>query len=136
MLGQVFVLFYYLNSYNFFQKDIFAKCQVMSNIGSNNMSLESWNSTFLELDVAPGSMKEEQARLVQKDGILNLRHQQLAWGNPLHTENAIVLKWVSVLQLIIMVFFGSWMSFAFAYYMMESFHGNLDVQNSQNELAR
>ena len=118
---------------NFFRKILML---VMSNIGSNNLSLESWNSTFVELDDAPGSRNEEQARLVQKDGDLNLRHQQLVWGNPLHTENAIALKWVSVLQLIIMVFFGSWMAFAVAYYMMENSHGNIEGPSLKDELVR
>ena len=96
-----------------------------SRTGSN---LTSWDASFVaegEMDVSSRSREQKPSRLVKKDGILDLRHHQLAWGNPLYTENAIVLKWVSVLQLVIMTFFGSWLSFALAYWMMEYYNGNL-----------
>ena len=94
---------------------------------NNAMSLKSWNASFLEAESSPGFKggKHAQARLVEKDGTLSLRHKQLVWGNPLHTENAVLLKWVSVFQLIIMVFFGSWLIFALLYWVMKYANGTL-----------
>ena len=68
---------------------------------------------------------EEPSRLVMKDGTLNLKHSQLSWGNPLYTENAIVLKWVPLFQLIIMTFLCSWLFFASVYWGMEYINENL-----------
>jgi len=70
----------------------------------------------------------DQARLVKKDGTLNLCHEQLLWRNPLYTENAVLLKWVTVLMLIIVTFFGSWLLFALLYWLMEEI--NKDTHES------
>ena len=69
--------------------------------------------------------QEEPNRLVKKDGTLNLKHSQLSWGNPLYTENAIVLKWVPLFQLIIMTFLCSRLFFASVYWGMEFINENL-----------
>ena len=58
-------------------------------------------------------------RLMNRDGTLNLMHKQLVWGNPLKTESAIVMKWKSIVLLVIMTFFGLWLLFALAYWLME-----------------
>ena len=106
----------------------------MSSAGSSKnkaTSLERWNASFFEAEASKESkgVKNAQARLVEKDGILSLRHIQLVWGNPLHTENAVLLKWVSVFQLIIKVFFGSWLIFALLYWIMEYANGTMSKEN-------
>ena len=83
---------------------------------------------------------ETRARLVKKDGQLNIEHQQLTWGNPLYTDNAVHLKWIPLCQVtlflprhhdfslppqsVILVFFGFWIIFASFYYMAEVVNEN------------
>ena len=63
------------------------------------MSLKRWNALIWKQRLLRNPrVNNAKARLVEKDGTLSLRHKQLVWGNPLHTENAVLLKWVSVFQ--------------------------------------
>jgi len=75
----------------------------------------------------------DQARLVKKDGNLNIRHEQLLWRNPLYTENAVLLKWVTVLMFIIVTFLGSWLLFALLYWLMEAINKKAHESTSTHE---
>ena len=92
------------------------------------------NTMNFEVNDALKVFKKEvqaKARLVKKDGTLNLVHKQLIWRNPLYTENAVLLNWVTVLMLIIVTFFGSWLLFALLYWLMEEI--NKDAHESSHE---
>ena len=73
-------------------------------------------------DIEEQSLLSEQTdgdRLIKKNGDLNVEYKQMTWGSPFYTENAVRLRWIPLMQAVILIFFVSWLGFALVYYIAE-----------------
>jgi len=77
-------------------------------------------------DIEEQPLLSEQAdRLVKKNGDLNVEYKQMTWGSPFYTENAVRLRWIPLMQAVIVILFVSWLGFAMVYYVAEDINSTL-----------
>ena len=70
-------------------------------------------------------MLQSKPRLVKKDGSLNIKFRQLEFSNPLSLDNCIYMNWFTIICLLVIGFLTSWLAFAFVYFIVEYFSGNV-----------
>ena len=68
---------------------------------------------------------EHTDRLVKKNGDLDVQYKQMTWGSPFYTENAVRLRWIPLMQAVIIIFLVSWLGFAVVYYLAEYVNSTL-----------
>ena len=77
-------------------------------------------------DIEEQPLLSEQAdRLVKKNGDLNVEYKQMTWDSPFYTENAVRLRWIPLMQAVIVILFVSWLGFAMVYYVAEDINSTL-----------
>ena len=87
-------------------------------------------------DIEEQSLLSEQTdgdRLIKKNGDLNVEYKQMTWGNPFYTENAVRLRWIPLMQAVILIFFASWLGFALVYYIAEYVNSTLCLHGVWNK---
>ena len=70
-------------------------------------------------------MLQSKPRRVKKDGSLNIKFRQLEFSNPLSIDNCIYMNWLTIIWLLIIGFLICWLTFAFVYFIVEFFSGNI-----------
>ncbi len=70
-------------------------------------------------------MLQSKPRLVKKDGSLNIKFRQLEPSNPLSLDNCIYMNWLTIIWLLVIGFLICWLAFAFVYFVVEYFSGNV-----------
>ena len=70
-------------------------------------------------------MLQSKPRLVKKDGSLNIKFRQLEFSNPLSLDNCIYMNWFTIIWLLVIGFLTCWLGFAFVYFIVEYFAGNV-----------
>ena len=68
---------------------------------------------------------QSKPRLVKKDGSLNIKFRQLEFSNPLSLDNCIYMNWLTIIWLLVIGFTLCWFVFAFVYFIVEFFSGNI-----------
>ena len=87
-------------------------------------------------DIEEQSLLSEQTdgdRLIKKNGDLNVEYKQMTWGSPFYTENAVRLRWIPLMQAVILIFFVSWLGFALVYYIAEYVNSTLCLHGEWNK---